>query len=366
MKVLSLFNNKGGVGKTTLSYHFANALSEMGKKVLMIDLDPQCNLSLCAIDTNEIQKIWEPENDFIDSNGFDSAKKNLTKADYDKLLSEPRTIHFMLKPTEEGTGDIENVIPPYKVSTNLDIVPGRLTLHMYEYRISERWSGAYQGDPLSLRTITKIRDICIKYTNQYGYDYIIIDTSPSLGALNKVIISTVDGFIIPCTPDLFSLYGIRNIGKSLQVWKKELDTIYKLISDDKRKLFPEEFVRFIGYTIYNAKKYTGYTEWNLSKAHFNFAKQIPSAITEFIPFSVRSNLENETAGAPIGGVSIMHSHNTLPTMSQKYHLPIWRVPESVELEEEDKKTIQVNRRMYKDTLPVYKAFADDVISRIGV
>ena len=51
MKIISLFNNKGGVGKTTLAYHLSCALAEMGKKVLMIDLDPQCNLTICGMDS---------------------------------------------------------------------------------------------------------------------------------------------------------------------------------------------------------------------------------------------------------------------------------------------------------------------------
>ncbi|WP_226941362.1 ParA family protein [Janthinobacterium violaceinigrum] len=46
MKILSVFNNKGGVGKTTLTYHLAHSLSELGNKVLIIDADPQCNLKL--------------------------------------------------------------------------------------------------------------------------------------------------------------------------------------------------------------------------------------------------------------------------------------------------------------------------------
>ena len=96
--------------------------------------------------------------------------------------------------------------------------------------------------------------IAEEYGVRFHYDFVIIDTSPSLGALNKLIISTVDGFLIPALPDMFSLYGIRNIGNSLKQWKKEFSTIYTLISDDKRKKFPPKFVRFLGYTIYNAKK----------------------------------------------------------------------------------------------------------------
>ncbi len=364
MNILSLFNNKGGVGKTTLSYHFAHALAESGKKVLMIDLDPQCNLTLYSIPSEVIQKIWGPEDNFIDGLGFDGAKHELSEGDYEKILQNPRTIHFLLKPTEEGTGDINKVVPPYKLKANLDIIPGRLTLHMYEYKISERWSGAYQGDPLSIRTITKIRDLCLKYSTQYGYDYIIIDTSPSLGALNKVIISTVDGFIVPCTPDLFSLYGLRNIGKSLGIWKKELDTIYQLISDDKRKSFPPKFVSFLGFTIYNAKKYAGLNDWSLSRAHYNYATQIPESIKKFIPIDARKNIPEGLVSLPIGAVEIMHTHNTFPAMAQKYNCPMWEVPSSRLLDSEDKLSISGNKAVYIKTLETYKKFTIEVLARL--
>ena len=66
MNIVSLFNNKGGVGKTTLAFHLSYALAEMGNRVLMIDMDPQCNLTLCCMDQESLQKIWEPEDSFID------------------------------------------------------------------------------------------------------------------------------------------------------------------------------------------------------------------------------------------------------------------------------------------------------------
>ena len=77
MKVISLFNNKGGVGKTTLAFHLSWILSEMGKKVLMIDLDPQCNLTICGISENDLEKIWSEEDPFIED--FENAKKKLLK-----------------------------------------------------------------------------------------------------------------------------------------------------------------------------------------------------------------------------------------------------------------------------------------------
>ena len=204
-------------------------------------------------------------------------------------------------------------------------------MHKYENKIAERWSGVYQGDNLSIRTITNIRNICQRYTELNNYDYVLIDTSPSLGILNKVIMSTVDGFFIPAQPDMFSLYGIRNIGNALQLWQREFISIYTLISEEKRSKFPSNFVQFLGYTIYNAKRYTRdnepFNEYNLAQAHYQYVSQIPETITDYIQESNRTNVSNDLIAKPIGGSSIIHSHNTFPAMAQALKCPMWKVPE---------------------------------------
>ena len=229
MKIVSLFNNKGGVGKTTLAFHLSWILSEMGKKVLMIDLDPQCNLTICGIHESNLENIWKEEDAFIDD--YEKALREKSEQELKEINRKPRSIHYLLKPTEDGLDDLkDDKLPPViELNGNLGLIPGRLTINRYENVISERWSQAYQGVPLSIRTITRIRAIADAYAQRDGYDFVLIDTSPSLGALNKVIISTVDGFIVPCLPDMFSLYGIRNIGNSLKQWKKEFDKIFNLI-----------------------------------------------------------------------------------------------------------------------------------------
>src|SRR3989338_775470 len=214
MKILSVFNNKGGVGKTTLTYHLSHALAVMGYKVLMIDADPQCNLTIYSVAEDVIHDIWETEDPFIDE-GMDATKNGMAQESFKKILSSPRSLNFIVKPTEEGTGELDYLPPPHKLTNSLDIIPGRLSLHTFEEKVSTRWPDAYRGDPLAIRTLTRIRALAEQYTSQFNYDFVIVDTSPSLGALNKVIISTVDGFFVPALPDLFSLYGIRNIGRAL-------------------------------------------------------------------------------------------------------------------------------------------------------
>lgn len=363
MKIISLFNNKGGVGKSTLAFHLANILAEMGHKTLIIDLDPQCNLTLCGMQEEDLHKIWQEEDPYIDD--YETTFKSKTEKNFKSFLSSPRTIHFLLKPTEEGQGELPLLPPPVSIRKNLDLIPGRLTIHQFEGKIAERWSGAYLGESLSLRTITNIRAIAEDFAKVNGYEYILIDTSPSLGSLNKVIISTVDGFVIPALPDMFSLYGIRNIGGALKQWHKEFQTIYSLISEEKRKRFPLNFVRFLGYTIYNAKKYTKITPWDLAKAQYNFAQQIPETIENFITSEVRNHLPDKLAYVPIGGTAVMHSHNTLPNMAQKYKHPIWEIPDLPNLDKEDFATIKGNSNThYKPTKEAYKIFAKSLIERI--
>ena len=161
MKTISVFNNKGGVGKTTLTFHLAQALSLMRKRTLIIDLDPQCNLTILCMDPEELHEIWLKEDEFISD--FEIAKTATEIDAFTELTTSTRSIHFLLKPTEDGVSDIENLPPPYKLSENLGLIPGRLTLHMFEETIANRWSDAYNGVPLAIRTLTKIRSLALQY-----------------------------------------------------------------------------------------------------------------------------------------------------------------------------------------------------------
>ena len=136
MKTISVFNNKGGVGKTTLTFHLAHALAEMGHRTLIIDLDPQCNLTVLGMDEERLHQIWSAEDEFIDD--FQGARKKRSVEEFEQLVSSPRSIHFLLKPSEDGASEIGKLTPPHPLATNLDLIPGRLTMHLYEDKIASR------------------------------------------------------------------------------------------------------------------------------------------------------------------------------------------------------------------------------------
>ncbi|MDT0508669.1 ParA family protein [Novosphingobium sp. MMS21-SN21R] len=365
MRILTIFNNKGGVGKTTLTFHLAYALAEAGKKVLMVDLDPQCNLTIYCLKEEEIADVWISEDDFIDD--FKSAREALGVVGFEEITEKPRSVHFSLKPIEDGTAELGCLPPPIKMRKGLDLIPGRLTLHMFESKVAERFNAIYSGDPLAIRTATSIRTLAQAYAEKSGYDIVILDTSPSLGALNRNILSQADAFLIPGNPDLFSVYGIRNIGSAITQWKRQFESVFSLLSDSKRHAFPNRFVQFIGYTLYNAKRLQGSKTTNklgIAQAHFNYAKQIPKTIFEEIDPHDMVNIEKDRLRESIANGAVIHGHNTLPAMAQKYHLPMWMLPSCDSLDGGDASTIRGNRQIYEETQRNYRKFALDVISRL--
>ncbi|MGE6451786.1 ParA family protein [Shewanella baltica] len=364
MKSISIFNNKGGVGKSTLTYHLAYALSEMGIKTLMIDLDPQSNLSLFALDDEQIEDIWDKEDDFIDD--YEKAKRSLSVTDFKAIHNSPRSIHYILKPSEDGQSEEEELPPCVDINPYLSLIPGRLTLHLFENKLSKQWSEAFLGEPQALRVVTAIRRVSQKYAETHGFQIVLIDTSPSLGILNKVIISNSDGFLIPCAPDMFSGYGIKNIGNALGVWKRDFDIMMSLLPESKKENLPKEFVKLLGYTIYNAKKREDAANTlKIAKAHYNWAHKLPEKITSYIPGTCYYPISQEEIKEFIGGNSIIYGHATMPAYAQKYKQPMWLLPNSGEVTDPtDKSTIQGRREQYVETQQGYITFASSLLARL--
>lgn len=361
MKLVSVFNNKGGVGKSTLSFHLAHALAEQGVKTLMVDLDPQSNLTLQCLSAEHLEKLWTDEEPFIED--FQAALDD-SKRSFADFVATPRSVHCLLKPIEDGLFESYGLGAVHEIGTNLGLIPGRLSLHTYEDKLAKSWSDAFMGDPQALRLLTGIRRLCEDAGKEHGYQVAILDTSPSLGMINRVIISTSTGFFVPCMPDMFSTFGLTNIGMALKSWKGQFDTMYSLLPDKKRESFPGHFVKFLGYTLYNARKYAGQNEYDLATAHYAYARRLPAIIRDKIPGECYSHLPSETVTEPVGGTAIMHSHSTLPAMAQKYRVPMWKVPDLPNLVTEDKGTIAGNKGTYYAKRQAYHSFASDLMSRL--
>ncbi len=223
MKIISLFNNKGGVGKTTYLYHIAHLLSE-NYRVLMVDCDSQCNLSSYCLSDSQIETQWKKDG---------------------------RSIYRIVEDLIEGIGDFKKR-EPLKLKDTLHLVPGDIEFSMFEDKLANTWITARGGESSALRLQSAIFRYIewLNTKNEGGYDIVLLDLGPNLGSLNRSFLISSDYFIVPVAPDLFSLRGTENLGKRILEWSNE----WKMAYEHSSKLdfeIPKGKPKFLGYVAQN-------------------------------------------------------------------------------------------------------------------
>jgi len=196
MKSIVFFNNKGGVGKTSLVYHVAWMLSELGLCVVMADLDPQANLTSMSLTDERLEQIWS---------------------------QSPRpTIYSTVAPLlVRGTGDILDQTPCYELSESLFLIIGDLALANVEDELSKRWPECSDGREAAFR-VTSAFDRAIRNVGvRFKADVILVDIGPNLGAINRCSLIASDYVVVPMAPDLFSIQGLENMGPKLREWREQ-------------------------------------------------------------------------------------------------------------------------------------------------
>ena len=224
-KKISIFNNKGGVGKTTYMYHVAHILAEQGLCVLMVDCDSQCNLTAYSLSDTEIRRAWGAEGNSI-----------------------WRNIELVAR----TTGDIRRRQPTAVSSARGDgelyLVPGDLRLSDFEDLLGDTWSAARGGSEPALRAQSAIHRYIEWAAAKVGADIVLIDLGPNLGALNRAVLATSDYFITPVAPDLFSIQGTENLGNKLVAWRRDWDLCNTSWTDPELSI-PQGRPTYLGYVI---------------------------------------------------------------------------------------------------------------------
>ncbi len=193
-KVIALFNNKGGVGKTTLLYHLAWMLHEQRVRVLVVDLDPQANLTSAFLDDDTVEKLWS-----------DTGRK---------------TVYGAIAPLLEGEGGVVGAYV-HEVEDGLGIVPGDLLLSKTEQELATAWPNAGDGNARAFRVLGAFSTVARRAAQATGAEIVLVDVGPNLGALNRSALLACDHVIVPLAPDLYSLQGLRNLGPTLRTWRQE-------------------------------------------------------------------------------------------------------------------------------------------------
>ncbi|MBD2551995.1 AAA family ATPase [Limnothrix sp. FACHB-708] len=305
-KKIALFNHKGGVGKTTTTFNLGWMLAKKGKRVILVDSDPQCNLTGMVLgdateeDEERVQKIYKTTSNI---------KTGLAPA----FESQPRAIEAIDCVPVEGC-------------QNLFLLPGHLSFAEYEVALgfAQELSGSIQA----LRNIPgAINDLLDKTAEKFNADYILIDMSSSLGAINQNLLAISDFFLIPTTADFFSIMAIDSLVKVLPRWYAWAKVASSLqVLREAHYPFPATKLKFLGVIIQNNRIIHG----KATTAFQNWIEKIEKAVSEqLIPALQKSNmtlpdyLYREQGVQDNLSLAKIPNFNNLIALSQEHRTPVY-------------------------------------------
>jgi len=195
MKTIAFFNNKGGVGKTSLVYHLAWMYADLGVPVVAADLDPQANLTSMFVDDDRLEQLW-PDG------------------------SHSETVFGAIQPLLEGTGDIAT---PHveDIAEKIGLLAGDLALSASEDELTSQWPDCLDRKPRAFRVLSALWRVVEHAALEREARLVLIDVGPNLGAINRAALITAEHVVIPLAPDLYSLQGLKNLGPTLRRWRNE-------------------------------------------------------------------------------------------------------------------------------------------------
>ena len=293
-KRLAIFNHKGGVGKTTLTVNIAQALVLQGKKVLLVDSDPQCNLTSYLIAPDVVD-------DMLDKSETDVGS----------------TLWSALRPISEATGDI-NFIKP-KLIRDLYLLPGDILLSKFEQDLHQSWGDCFHRKIRGYRGTAALSALVNQIASDKSIDFVFYDSGPNIGPLNRTILLDCDAFAVPAACDSFSVRALKTLGQTLSEWITDWSTASQLAPDDTY-LLPGR-PKLIGYIPQRFRVYGSHVASDYS----NYIHRIDRHISSDVGAVLRE-IDNGLAPLPFQSrLGLVRDFGRLAPKAQAGGVPLWEV-----------------------------------------
>lgn len=220
-KIIVLFNHKGGVSKTTTTFNLAWKLTEYNKRVMVVDGDPQCNLSGL----------------FLGDKFDDYYEEESTKC---MNIKDAVSVAFTGRPKPIEAIDC----PIHCKNDKLFLIPGHMDLSEYESSLSLAMNS--NNAILTLQNLPgSFYELIQKCCKKYKIDYVLIDMNPGLSSINQTFFIYCDVFVVPTNPDPFSIMALKTLKKTLPRWKKWAVQAKELFAESSYQL-PTADMKFVG------------------------------------------------------------------------------------------------------------------------
>lgn len=223
MKRIAFFSTKSGVGKTTLAYHVAHRMVDLGERVLLVDLDPQSALTATCVSEQRMEELW-PDQD-----------------------EHPETILGSIQHLFRG---IPRVSRPHveDLREGLALVPGDLRLSMFEDLLSSAWAGGPRTDSSASFVFSAFQAAMNSAAEHHAADVVLIDVGPNLGAITRSALLAADFVITPLAPDLYSVESLHDLGETFDRWREGPEYWRRENKNTDKSLYAGR-VRPLGYVV---------------------------------------------------------------------------------------------------------------------
>jgi cellulose biosynthesis protein BcsQ len=242
MKILTLYNHKGGVSKTTSTFNLASYLADEGKRVLMVDADPQCNLTEIAL-APTIAKLDAKALRATSTKVEDLPGTSILDALNQRIKGDAAFI---------DTSKVKTVT----VADNLYLLRGSVDLSSVEDDLAEAHVQRNSMRTNLMRTYVSIGDFLTRFAEEESIDYVFIDVGPSSGALTRAFFLVCDAFFLPAAPDRFNVQAIGTLARIVDRWMSEHDQVRKQYEDLGLPIRPGR-PAFLGAIVQAFKLYAG-------------------------------------------------------------------------------------------------------------
>lgn len=253
-KVISLFNHKGGVSKTTTVFHLGWMIASKGKRVLIVDADPQCNLTGLTLRMENYDSLF----------AFYDSKQNTD------IFNSLAPIFALPSSTAATTYNVGRVTTTK--NSSLFILAGNIRFAEIDTQIATALTSSVTL-PVLRKFVGAINHLIREIAEQNKIDIVLIDMSPSVSATNQCILMGSDYFIIPVSPDFYCYQAIDSLSNVLPRWVQETSSF----KDGRTDSLPIDNPKMLGFVTQNYRIYTSsYDQDELAQ------KQMSKAYTEWL------------------------------------------------------------------------------------
>lgn len=341
MKKIVLFNHKGGVSKTTTTFNLGWMFAEKGKKVLLVDADPQCNLTSMFLG-DSFDEYYE---------NVDTKGQNIKDGVKSAFEGRPEPIKPLTCKSAIRNG-------------NLYLLAGHMNFSEYDAQLNFAQNAS--NALTSLKSLPgALNDLIEKTATHYNIDYVFIDLNPGLSSINQNLFLISDAFVIPTNPDTFSLMALKSLSRILPNWVKWKNHNMELYRDSAYPL-PESTPKFAGeiaqrFNIRNGQATKPYKEKIEELTDLVIHTLAPSFASCNMIFP-QIQYENAGIGTDYKLAEIKDFQGLSPK-SHKAHVPVYALTD----EELDAKGaalagMQDNRQVFRD---LYSYMSDKIIALIN-